>query len=63
MEVSDFSALGSALSQMRVGDAVGVSVLKKALDIEKQNAAMLLEALPSPASNPPNLGQTIDVRA
>ncbi|MDA0189116.1 MAG: YjfB family protein [Proteobacteria bacterium] len=50
--------------QSQAGDAVAVTVLRKALDIQAQNARQLLEALPQPAaSNPPNLGNRVDVFA
>ncbi|HSC79107.1 MAG TPA: YjfB family protein [Chitinolyticbacter sp.] len=41
------------------------NVLRKALDIQQQNALSLLEGLPQPASynNPSHLGQTVDVQA
>ena len=33
------------------------------MDIQAQNAAQLLEALPPVTSNPPNLGNSVDVKA
>ena len=49
------------------GDAVGLSVLKKAIDIEAQNAMALIAAIPQPqqsaANLPPNLGQNINTTA
>jgi hypothetical protein len=50
------------LSQAKTGDAVGTLVLKKALDMQAQNAAQLIAAIPQP-SNPPNLGNSVDVKA
>ncbi|MCH2221354.1 MAG: YjfB family protein [Dechloromonas sp.] len=38
-------------------------MLRKAIDIQAQGALQLLQALPQVASNPPNLGNNIDVRA
>lgn len=46
---------------MKVGDAVGISVLKKAMEIEAQNMLLLLQALPA-TNNPPHLGNHVDVR-
>lgn len=63
MDVSSIGSLSSALSQARTGDAVNILVLKKAMAIQAQSALQLLEALPQAASNPPNLGASIDVRA
>lgn len=62
MDVSNIASLSSSVAQMKVGDAVGISVLKKALEIESQNVLMLLQAIPS-AINPPHLGNNVDVRA
>ncbi|THF56554.1 YjfB family protein [Pseudothauera rhizosphaerae] len=64
MDVTAVASLATSLSQARTGDAVGVLVLKKAINLQAQHAAQLIAALPQPAaSNPPNLGQNIDVRA
>lgn len=63
MDVSTIGSLSSALAEARTGDAVNTLVLKKALDMQAQSAAQLIEALPPVSSNPPNLGNSIDVRA
>jgi hypothetical protein len=63
MDISAVSSLSTALSQAKTGDAVGTLVLKKAMDIQAQNAMQLLQAVPSVANNPPNLGNSIDVKA
>lgn len=63
MDVSSTSSLSSALAQAQTGDAVSILVLKKAMAIQAQSALQLLESLPPAASNPPNLGNSIDVRA
>jgi hypothetical protein len=61
----DTSTITSSTATMRTGDAVGVSVLKKALDIQKANALALIQALPPVASSklPAHLGQSIDTIA
>lgn len=65
MDVSSIGSLSSALSQAKTGDAVSTLVLKKTMDIQAQSAMQLLAALPPIASsgNPPNLGNSIDVKA
>ncbi len=63
MDVTSIASLSTALSQTEVADAVGIRVLKKAMDIQEQSALQLLQALPQPPSNPHNLGQNIDVKA
>jgi len=63
MDVSSVGSLSSALSQAQTGDAVSTLVLKKAMDIQEQNAMQLLQAVPQMPNNPPNLGNSIDVKA
>ncbi len=62
MDVSSVASLSTALSQSQVGDAVGITVLKKALDMQAQTASQLLEALPTAPSNPPHLGNSVDLK-
>jgi len=65
MEASS-SALNS-ISTQKAGDAVGVSVLKKALDVQAQGAAALINALPQQANGssslPPHLGKNVNTTA
>lgn len=64
MDVSAIAQLASDMAQTRLQAAVQTTVLRKALDIEAQNALALLRALPPvPSNNPPNLGQNVDVKA
>jgi hypothetical protein len=63
MDVSSIGSASAALSQAQTGDAVATLVMKKAMDIQAQSALQLLQALPQVANNPPNLGNSIDVRA
>lgn len=63
MDITALASLSTALSQAQLGDAVGISVLKKAMDIQEQSSLQLLQALPQQYSNPPNLGNSVDVKA
>lgn len=63
MDITALASLSTALSQTQLGDAVGISVLKKAMDIQEQSSLQLLQALPQQYSNPPNLGNSVDVKA
>lgn len=64
MDISSVGSVPSSLSQASTGDAVAISVLKKAIDIQAQNAVQLIQALPQPAaSNPPNLGNNVNTFA
>ena len=62
MDITALASLSTALSQAQLGDAVGISVLKKAMDIQEQSSLQLLQALPQVSNNPPNLGNSVDVR-
>ena len=57
----------SAALAQNTNDAVGMTVFKKALDIEAQSAMQLINAIPQPpqsaANLPPNLGQNINTTA
>lgn len=64
LELSGVSGLVSSTASLKTGDAVGISVLKKAMDLERANALALLEALPPvPASSQSRLGGAIDTFA
>lgn len=64
MDISNVGSISSVLSQAQTGDAIGIAVLRKALDLQAQTATQLIEALPQvAASNPPNLGNTVNTFA
>jgi hypothetical protein len=58
---TNFTAIQSA------NDTIGLTLLKKAMDIQTQSAQTLLQALPQPvkssANLPANLGQNINTTA
>ena len=56
--------LATNLSQNKLEGAVGVAVLKKAIDIQEQSAAQLLDSLPSSTQGlPANVGTQLNVTA
>lgn len=63
MNLASVAAMSSAMSQQQVSMQAANLVLKKAIDIQASQAQQLLQAVPQVASNPPNLGSQIDVRA
>jgi hypothetical protein len=64
MDVMGIAAVASDLAQTRTADAVQIAVLKKALDIESQNAMQLIQAASQVVyNNPPNLGNQVDTLA
>ncbi|MBP5985857.1 MAG: YjfB family protein [Azonexus sp.] len=62
MEISSVGSLTTALSQPQNAEAAGLLVLKKAIDIQEQSALQLLQGLPQIANNPPNLGNSVDIK-
>jgi hypothetical protein len=62
MSVSSIASLATDLAETGVKQQVGISVLKKALDIEATNAAILLQALPAP-NLPAHLGNNVNTTA
>lgn len=62
MGITSVSGQPSTLTPTQLSEAVSTAVLRKAIDIQAQGALQLLQALPQVASNPPNLGNNIDVR-
>lgn len=57
----DISGVQTAAIANSVGhnDAVGITVLKKAMDIQEQSAVQLIQSIPELPDNP---GQNIDVK-
>jgi hypothetical protein len=66
MDVNAIAAVATEMSQAKTADAVSFAVLKKAMDIEAQSAAQLVQAATQAmqtVSNPPNLGSQVDTFA
>jgi hypothetical protein len=64
-DVASIAALATQLANIRNEQAIGIAVLKKALDIEKNSAAIMLQALEAtgPAVVTSSLGARIDTYA
>lgn len=61
MDISGISASANLVSATSgAEDAVGNKMLRKALDIQEQNAAQLIESVPDPDSN---VGHNINTTA
>ncbi|MFC7514262.1 YjfB family protein [Herbaspirillum sp. GCM10030257] len=65
MDVSTIASIATTMSSTATTDAVSVAVLKKAMDIQSDNASALLAAIPSVSSQnlPPHLGQNVNTTA
>lgn len=62
MDVNNIASLAISMSNQRAGDAIGVTVLKKALEAQASSAMALIDALPQP-NLPSNLGNSINTTA
>ncbi len=65
MDVTNIAQLATTIANTATSEAVGVAVLKKAVDLQASSAAALLEALPpvTAATLPPHLGQHVNTTA
>ena len=64
MAVNLVNGAGAALNPQGSDSAIAIAVLKKAIALQAQSAAQLLQMLPvPPAGNPPHLGNHVDTLA
>ena len=65
MDISNIANLATTMSTTEFSSAIGIAVQKKAMDIQANNAAALIAALPpvAPPSLPPHLGQNVNTKA
>lgn len=65
-EINSIANFATTQKPAETQDAVGLSVLKKAINVQASTATALVEALPpaTPANNlPPHLGRNINTTA
>jgi hypothetical protein len=65
MDIGGVSSNVAGIATAQTNDAVGLAVLKKAMDIDASSAVALINAIPAPAAPnlPPHLGQNINTTA
>lgn len=67
MDVSSVARLSTTMADVGVSQEVSIAVLKKALDVSKDSATALIEAIPNSSANvpnlPANLGRNINTTA
>ena len=65
MEVNQIAQLATSLATTATSQAIGIAVMKKAMDVQASTATAMLEALPpaTGANLPPHLGQNINTTA
>lgn len=56
----DIALLSIIMSQSRVEESAGITVMKKAMDIGEANAAQMTEIMKNNVAVDPNLGQHLD---
>lgn len=61
MDVMNIASLATDMSAAKTNQQVGIAVLKKAIDVEAAGATALINAIPSAANLPANLGQNINI--
>ncbi|MFZ5465842.1 MAG: YjfB family protein [Pseudomonadota bacterium] len=63
MEINNLTAYATDVHTARMLQSVDIAMQKKAMEIQEQAAAQLVQAIPrqpNPEVNPPNLGQNVD---
>lgn len=60
---TNIAQLATNMSQEKTNDAVGVAVLKKAMDVQEQSAMQLVQAIPDASALPEGVGTRINVTA
>ncbi|AWL04084.1 YjfB family protein [Massilia oculi] len=63
MDVANIAKLATSMAETGIRQEVGVTMLKKSMDIQAASAAQLLDALPQAQNLPPHLGNTINTKA
>lgn len=63
MDITGIAQLATSMTDARTDQAIGIAVLRKALDVETATATELLNAVPPAQNLPPHLGQNINVVA
>ena len=63
MDVTNIAKLSSSMAETGIRQEVGMTMLKKAMNIEAASAAQLIQSLPQPQNLPAHLGNTINTKA
>ncbi|WP_423678778.1 MULTISPECIES: YjfB family protein [unclassified Undibacterium] len=66
MDVTGIANVATTLADVGTSQAVNIAVLKKAMDLQTENATALIQAIPNPnkvQNLPPYLGQNINTTA
>ena len=63
MDVTNIAKLSTSMAETGIRQEVGMTVLKRALDIEAASAAQMIASLLQPQNLPAHLGNSINTKA
>ncbi|MEM8510950.1 hypothetical protein RCH14_000241 [Massilia sp. MP_M2] len=63
MDVTNIAKLSTSMAETGIRQEVGMTMLKRAMDIEASSAAQMIAAIPQAPNLPANLGNSINTTA
>lgn len=63
MDVTNIAKLATSMAETGIRQEVGMTMLKRAMDIEASSAAQMIASLPQPPNLPAHLGNSINTKA
>jgi hypothetical protein len=63
MDVTNIAKLATSMAETGIRQEVGMTMLKRAMDIEASSAAQMIASLPQAQNLPAHLGNSINTKA
>lgn len=63
MDVTSIAKLSTSMAETGIRQEVGMTMLKRAMDIEASSAAQMIASLPQAQNLPSHLGNSINTKA
>jgi hypothetical protein len=63
MDVTNIAKLSTSMAETGIRQEVGMTMLKRAMDIEASSAAQMLASIPQAQNLPAHLGNSINTKA
>ncbi|MBD8654604.1 YjfB family protein [Oxalobacteraceae sp. CFBP 13730] len=63
MDVTSIAKLSTSMAETGIRQEVGMTMLKRAMDIEASSAAQMIASLPQAQNLPAHLGNSINTKA
>lgn len=63
MDVTNIAKLSTSMAETGIRQEVGMTMLKRAMDIEAASAAQMIASLPQPQNLPAHLGNSVNTKA